>query len=262
MTHRLINTTALSAACLVLSCTAQAAVYPIHTFGIKPISFSMLNMPTGKVKQSAQIEGTTVDSYRTVTGFGVGETEKFNHGYSFEMGYFIYDNVEWTGKFSYIDDKAQKHIVWALRTPEGDAFGPAYGYQFKSRESWGVSTGLNYYFDKFNRWLPFAGASLGVIFQSATKANVHFTNALAGYDLGNLGEVTLQPSKRRYKGAFQLGTDFKIDERWVITMATGLHYLSHNKTNYTVFQGRTIPYRDNENQVTIPFTVSLKMILA
>lgn len=267
---------------LLISTQAYADSYPMHTFTVKPISFSILNITTGRLEQATVINYAHLDTFKNAPGFFVGEQEKFGRGYSLEMGYMIYQNFEWIGRFSYLSDEALDVPQWAIRTFDGSDssyYWRNYGFQFKDRHSLAISTGLNHYFDNFNKWLPFVGGTVGVIFQPSTKADIMYAKTAYAYGPeGNLGEVTLQSAKKRFTAAVQFGVDYRFTKRWAMTMATGIHYLSTPGHSDFVFtdpnQTPVIPgfvavagpntfnvrYKDADRQFTVPFVVSLKMI--
>lgn len=242
---------ALLLSLLVCSSTLFAAKYTQGTIDITPAIFGMGDFTGGYFTTDAVIDGMVINTYKASNGFVVTEIEKMTRGYSAELGYFIFDNVQLLSRVSYIEQKGLGAVLGIFPR----------GYEFNSRTSWGFSLGIDRYFNmKSENWLPFIGIMGGVVFQEETVAVVYGIDT-SGNVIKNYGSAVFQPSKRRFKASLDVGFDYKFNERWALGISTGVSYLNRLDPSHPTIFGLATTYQNNEKSFTIPFYISIRNLI-
>jgi hypothetical protein len=233
-----------------------SSCYEQGTISLQPLFLGLGNFPFGYRSMDSRLgyagpNRLALNAFKAANGFGVSEIEKFNTGYSAQIGYFLIDNLSFDFRISYIEDKGL------------DAYRAAFPrtYQFNNRTNWAYSIGLNQFIEvKNSKWLPYFGLMAGYVFQDNTRAVVY---SIDGSDLvtAQLGDAVLQPSRHRFKGSFDVGVDYQFNKRWSMNLATGLSYYERPAPSYEVIYGLPTVYEDNTPSFTVPFYVSIRNVI-
>lgn len=236
---------------VAFSSSVFAAKYTQGTIDLTPVILGMGDYTGGYFTTDAVINGLSINTYKAANGFVVTEIEKMTRGYSAELGYFIFDNVQLLTRVSYIEQKGLGATLSIYPR----------AYEFNSRTSWGFSLGIDRYFNtKSENWVPFIGIMGGVVFQEETVATVYGINT-GGSITTNYGSAVFQPSKRRFKASFDVGADYKFNDRWAVGIATGISYLNRLAPSHSHIFGLETTYQNNEKSFTIPFYVSIRNLI-
>lgn len=269
-----VRTTLIASSVVVFSFFATlgdstAAVYKQGTFSIKPIILAFSNSSFGFRKEDMRIEGGTpgapftfkplgvpvaVDAYRNRPNIGFAHPRRNAIGYSFELGYSIFDNLELfvTPSISY-EKGHDPHIHFDFQT-----------FKFENRTNYGAMFGARKYFDiESEKWVPYVSLSIGFDRQEATKviafSNTGFSNEA---ELTEIGRFTVIDGTTYFLGELTLGVDYKINSNIMLTFMVGLNYKEKGSFGPSVdIGGSPQRFRDNHSEWAVPISAALKFAL-
>ena len=232
---------------MLFTLDTQAAAYRKGDFSIKPLNVSLANFTIGRGNSDSKIDNGEFDIYKeSEINFGANSSNRNGWAYGFEAGYFVTDATEIFGTVDFIYENGNRFSPSATRTFDVD-----------SRLTPGFTVGARRYFPKTDKkWIPFVGVSAGLTNQDNVEADL-----ILNGDESGAGNFSLQGGQTLLEGELQFGIDYRFDQRWALSFKTGVHYSERGDSETNVILGQSHTYTDNREEFTVPFVMSLKIVL-
>lgn len=221
---------------------------------IKPLNLYLFSRGVGFGRKDSKIDSNEVDAFKGMRGLGFSSAERNGIGYSFELSYMLTNQIELYVTPQVIYESPQDKI-------NSDRGGILFrAFDFESRYAFGASLGGRYYFElKDSKWVPYMGANLGLLHQTETKATP-FTRIPFGGGFVPLGpSMQLQPARNILTAAFEVGIDYRFNETYAISFATGVNFEQRPDETTITVAGNPLQYQNNFPRFSVPLVASFKV---
>lgn len=239
---------------LVGSAPLSGETYKQGNFSIKPLNLYLFSRGVGFGRKDSKIDSNEVDAFKGMRGLGFSSAERNGIGYSLELSYMLTNQIELYLTPQVIYEAPQDKI-------SSDRGGVLFrSFDFESRYTFGASLGGRYYFEiKDSKWVPHMGANLGFLRQGETKA-VPFTRLPLGGGFVPLGpSLQLQPARTIFTAAFEVGIDYRFNDTYALTFATGINFEQRPDETTTTLAGNPLQYQNNFPRFSVPVVASFKI---
>lgn len=246
---------------LSISTESLAALPPVRSITIKPLTIYFSAMTYGLNRPCARINNIPINTYRNRTGYAASHTARNGIGYDLEMGCHITPAIEVVGELGWAMERPFKEVI--VKDPFIAAFN--YGFDFYKRYSYHGFLGARYYWEFTKSCNVFASAVFGFDHQKRTRAKT-----TSGFALSDpittvwSSKMTLQKSHTLAgAGRVTVGCDFLFNKTWALTVFAGLEYRPHKHPSSFLVSGpigqRIVTFRDNWRPLAFPVGASMKI---
>lgn len=244
-------------------------IYKEGDISIQPLNVHFTGITFGRKHEDTKFVSSTPyfynratkNMYRNQRGYGFNDIHSNGLGYDVQLGYFLKNNIEVFADLGFVNEKGLKQPTVIIEN----------AFKFKHRTSYKTNLGARYYFNTTTIFTPFLGIMVGNIWQPKTKGTVYgmnpfdvFTNSFPD----KLGTFTAFRSANVFNGALLAGLDYRFDETFAVSFATGLYYYQRNKPKKLTVPAsplgspaNTYKFSDHRNKFVVPLSISLKIIM-